>query len=120
MTAVKTPDWRTASTAATQPTTYSAANTIVSSLLPDPASYANPTAVAVTAITTAAHHGTPGMLGWIERRSAATPEPARCADTGLTVPAIGPKGCKELVKGAGVPWLGPRRSPGHRLGFLWA
>ena len=66
MTAVKTPDWRTASTAATQPATYSAEKTVVSSL-PDPASKANPAAVPVTASTTAAHHGTPGILGTIER-----------------------------------------------------
>ncbi|MDT5202694.1 MAG: hypothetical protein QOE52_2706 [Mycobacterium sp.] len=66
MTAVKIPDWRTASTAATQPATYSAAKTMVSSL-PDPASKAKPTAQPVTATTTAAHHGTPGIPGMIER-----------------------------------------------------
>ena len=66
MTAVKIPDWRTASTAATQPATYNPEKTVVSSL-PDPASNAKPTAQPVTAITTAAHHGTPGIQGIIER-----------------------------------------------------
>jgi hypothetical protein len=39
----------------------------VVSSLPDPASNANPTAHPVTAITAAAHHGTPGIQGIIER-----------------------------------------------------
>jgi len=68
MTPVKIPDWRTVSTAATQPATYRAEKTLVSSLPePDPASKAKPTAIPVTAITTAAHHGTPGIPGIIER-----------------------------------------------------
>src|ERR1700741_2636603 len=80
MTAVKTPDWRTARIATTQPSTYSAAKAVVSSL-PDPASKAKPAAVPVTATTTAAHQGTPGMLGIIEQRSAATADRVRSADT---------------------------------------
>jgi hypothetical protein len=35
--------------------------------LPEPASNAKPTAQPVTATTTAAHHGTPGIPGIIER-----------------------------------------------------
>ena len=66
MTAVKIPACRTASTAATQPSTYSAEKTMVRSL-PEPASNAKPTAQPVTATTTAAHHGTPGIPGMIER-----------------------------------------------------
>ncbi len=66
MTAVKTPDCRTASTAARQPSTYSPEKTLVSSL-PEPASNAKPAAMPVTATTTAAHHGTPGTVGMIER-----------------------------------------------------
>ncbi|MDT5087923.1 MAG: hypothetical protein QOG47_630 [Mycobacterium sp.] len=66
MTAVKIPAWRTASTAAAQPATYSVENTMVRSL-PEPASNAKPTAQPVTARSTAAHHGTPGIPGIIER-----------------------------------------------------
>jgi len=66
MTAVKIPDWRTASNAATHPATYRPEKTVVSSL-PEPASKAKPTATPVTATTTAAHHGTPGTDGTIER-----------------------------------------------------
>ena len=39
------------------------------------------TAVAVVAMSRAAHHGRPGILGWIDRREASTADPARCTDT---------------------------------------
>src|SRR5690242_9129299 len=80
-TAVKMADCRTARTAAMQPMTYSTAKALVSSRWPDAASKAKPATVAATAISTAPHHGTPGMAGWAERLSAGIDDLARSADT---------------------------------------
>src|SRR6202042_3573365 len=66
MTAVKIPDWRTASTATILPSAYDAAKTKLSSLFPEPASKATPTAANVTASSTAPHHGIPGIFGCAE------------------------------------------------------
>ena len=81
MTAVKMLAWRTASTAVTHPSAYMAAKTLPRSLLPEPASKANPIVVAITAIRTAPHQGTPARFGCAERFAAATDDLARCADT---------------------------------------
>jgi hypothetical protein len=108
---VKMPVCRTAKTASTQPMKYAAANTALSSLLPDPASKAKPIAVNVAAMSTAPHQGTPGMLGCAERWSAVTADLARCADTGRPY---------RLSLDAAVSALLARPSQSPRLSTLWA